>query len=152
MSGVLLSSLLAVALPTADPKTATVGELMASVIKATNQERTRVGVGTLTENDRLVLVAQAMAEDLAKHKRLSHTDSRGKALTDRVNEFEYAWSAIGENVAYGYTTPEAVVQGWIKSPGHYENLIGKDFTQIGVGVSVAANGRVYWAQVFGRPR
>lgn len=138
--------------PAAEPSAPTLGELMSSVIRSTNQERTRVGLAGLVENDRLVLIAQAMAEDLAKGNRLSHTDSKGRGLAARVDAGSYPWASIGENVAYGYSTPEAVVQGWIKSPGHYQNLVNRDFSEIGVGVAVAGNGKVYWAQVFGRQR
>lgn len=150
MSGLLLTSLaFSLVMPAPNP---TLGELMASVIQHTNKERVRVGAPTLVENDRLVLIAQTMAEDLAKTGRLSHTDSKGRGLSARVDAGGYAWSTIGENVAYGYETPQAVVQGWIKSPGHYQNLICKDFTEVGIGITTDAKGRVFWAQVFGRPR
>lgn len=153
MPGFAIFLTLAFAAPSAvAPRTATVGELMDSVIKLTNAERSRIGSPALVENERLVLIAQEMAEDLAKRGSLSHTDTKGRDLAKRIDDGGYAWSAIGENIAYGFSTPEAVVQGWIKSPGHYKNLSNSGFTEIGVGVTIDSKGRVYWAQVFGHPR
>jgi len=152
MSGTLLSCLVfSFGTPTSEPVAPTIGDLMTSVIEHTNRERSRVGASRLTENDRLVLIAQEMAEDLAKSGRLSHTDSRGRSLTQRIDAGGYSWSTIGENVAYGYESPEAVVKGWIKSPGHYQNLVSPQFTEVGIGVAADNKGRIYWAQVFGKP-
>jgi hypothetical protein len=54
----------------------------------------------------------------------------------------------GENIAYGYSTPEAVMQGWLNSPGHRANIENGSYRSIGVGAAVGSNGRVYWAQAF----
>lgn len=151
MPAFVLTSLIALSAISPASSSLTVGEMMASVIKLTNQERARIGSGPVVENDRLVLIAQEMAEDLAKRGKLSHVDSKGRQLDKRFDDGGYKWSTIGENVAYGYSTPDAVVNGWIKSPGHYQNLSNKDFTEIGVGVTQDAKGRVFWVQVFGRP-
>ncbi len=151
MPALFLTSLIALSASANAPAALTIGEMMASVIKLTNQERARIGSSALVENDRLVIVAQDMAEDLAKSGKLSHVDSKGRHLEKRFNDGGYKWTTIGENVAYGYSTPDAVVNGWIKSPGHYQNLSDKNFTEIGVGVTQDAKGRVFWVQVFGRP-
>jgi uncharacterized protein YkwD len=152
MTGTLITSLVfSLSTPVAEPRALTLGELMTSVIDHTNKERSRVGVPRLVENDRLVMIAQEMAQDLAKTGRLSHTDSKGRGLSVRVDAGGYHWSTIGENVAYGYPSPQEVVQGWIKSPGHYQNLVSNQFTEIGIGVAADAKGRIFWAQVFGKP-
>lgn len=62
---------------------------------------------------------------------------------------------MGENIAAGYSTPEAVVEGWKNSSGHRANLLNPNFTELGVGYYYLANdtGSVnynrYWTQVFG---
>lgn len=150
MPGFVLSSLIALA-ASHSGNAITIGDMMASVIKLTNAERVKVGARAVTENERLVLIAQEMAEDLAKCGKLSHIDSRGRELGKRVDDGGYKWSTIGENVAYGYSSPEAVVNGWVKSPGHYQNLSNADYTEIGVGITQDAKGRVFWVQVFARP-
>ncbi|MDE5753217.1 MAG: hypothetical protein K2H89_01530, partial [Oscillospiraceae bacterium] len=54
------------------------------------------------------------------------------------------WGSVGENIAWGYATPEAVVKGWMSSEGHRANILGSNFRYIGVGY-VDGN---YWTQLF----
>jgi uncharacterized protein YkwD len=72
-------------------------------------------------------------------------------FADRDGQAGYTdWSDIGENIAAGYPTPESVVAGWMASPGHRENILSAQFTEIGVGM---ANGGgsygMYWTEEFG---
>ena len=57
------------------------------------------------------------------------------------------WSYIGENIAMGYPTPEAVMNGWMNSDGHRKNILNGDFTKIGIGVC-SSRGAMYWVQLF----
>src|SRR5919109_1185606 len=59
------------------------------------------------------------------------------------------WSAIGENIAAGYPTPEAVVAGWMSSPGHRANILSPNFTEIGIGLAQGGKYGSYWTQDFG---
>lgn len=54
----------------------------------------------------------------------------------------------GENIAYGYATADAVMQGWLNSPGHRANIERSTYRAIGVGAATGSNSRIYWAQVF----
>ena len=58
---------------------------------------------------------------------------------------------MGENIAAGYRSPEAVVEGWMASTGHRENILSVRYTEIGVGVTLLPTGQfsAYWAQNFG---
>jgi uncharacterized protein YkwD len=72
-------------------------------------------------------------------------------FVDRDLQAGYAnWTWVGENIAAGYPTPEAVVSGWMSSPEHRDNILSPDYTEIGVGV---ANGSgqfgTCWAEEFG---
>ena len=53
--------------------------------------------------------------------------------------------AAGENIAWGYRSPQAVVDGWMNSPGHRANILNEDFHQMGVGV---VPGQWTWVQIF----
>lgn len=55
--------------------------------------------------------------------------------------------AAAENVAYGNLSPQAVVDGWIKSPGHRKNMLG-DFNLIGIGTARGKGNIVYFTQIF----
>ena len=53
---------------------------------------------------------------------------------------------MGENIAYGYPTPQDVMTGWLNSPGHKANIENASYRAIGIG---AAGSTVFWAQDFG---
>ena len=57
---------------------------------------------------------------------------------------------VAENVAGGPETPAAVLQGWMHSPPHRQNILGP-FSDIGVAHATGADGRPYWCVVFGAP-
>jgi uncharacterized protein YkwD len=60
--------------------------------------------------------------------------------------YSFAW---GENIAYGFTSALDVMNAWMNSPGHRANILGASFTELGVSVRAAANGQLYFTQVFG---
>ena len=64
---------------------------------------------------------------------------------DMLTAFGVNYRAAGENIAMGYGTPQAVVDGWMNSPGHRANILNANFTQIGVGYVADGN---YWTQLF----
>ena len=96
---------------------------------------------------RLMAAAQKHSVDMHEHGFMSHTGSDGSTLSERVEREGYAWTRLGENVAWGYTTPESVMAGWLTSPGHCANLMRTDYTELGLG----REGN-HWTQVFAQPR
>ena len=62
-------------------------------------------------------------------------------------EFGIEYWMCGENIAAGQRTPEQVMNGWMNSPGHRQNIMGP-YTHIGVGYYVDKNGRMNWVQLF----
>ncbi|MEU6812765.1 CAP domain-containing protein [Streptomyces sp. NPDC046831] len=114
-----------------------------------NAERSKVGCAPLTVNATLTKAAQAHSEDMAAHRNMSHTGSDGSSPGDRITRAGYTWSTYGENVAYGYATPEKVMAGWMSSPGHKANILNCGFKEIGVGLAQPGD---YWTQDFGTTR
>jgi uncharacterized protein YkwD len=106
----------------------------------------------LTLEPRLTSAAQAHAADMAAKNYFSHTSADGRTFDARINATGYTWSNLGENIAAGQQTPEAVVAGWIASPGHCSNIMNGSFTQLGVGYAEGGSYGKYWVQDFGRPR
>ncbi|WP_333773739.1 CAP domain-containing protein [Streptomyces sp. IBSBF 3136] len=121
----------------------------ARIVALVNAERAKVGCSALTLNPTLTKVAQAHSQDMAAHQNMSHTGSDGSSPGDRITGAGYDWSTYGENVAYGYGTPEAVMAGWMSSPGHRANILNCAFKEIGVGL---AQPNSYWTQDFGTAR
>jgi uncharacterized protein YkwD len=81
----------------------------------------------------------------------SHTGLDGSSFSDRARRQGYNISYGGENIAAGYSTPEKVVQGWMNSSGHRDNILGEHYTDIGVGYAYSKNSSygIYWTAVFG---
>ena len=64
-------------------------------------------------------------------------------------------AALGENIASGYRTVDAVMNGWIASPGHCANLMNAGFAEVGVACVPGVAGNTYatyWTMELGRPR
>lgn len=111
-------------------------------------------VPSLTLNATLAVAARAHAKDMAARREISHSGSDGSTPDERVSRTGYAWKAVGENVASGQLSAREVVDGWLSSPHHCENIMDADFTQMAVAYVVGPKNEtgIYWAQVFARPR
>ena len=118
----------------------------AQVIQLTNDARAAAGCPPLTNNDRLHNAALAHSTDMAVNDYFSHTSLDGSSMVDRIEREGYSWRRLAENIAAGYRTPQAVVNGWMNSPGHRANIENCDLTEIGVGFY-----DFYWTQNFGTP-
>lgn len=111
-------------------------------------------VPALAWSCKLEAVALSHAQDMGSHNFFSHTGSNGLNVGQRVSNAGYSWSAVGENIAAGQPTAEAVVQGWLNSPGHCSNIMSGNFTEMGQArydVS-GSDYPVYWTQVLAKPR
>ncbi|ORX96000.1 SCP-domain-containing protein [Basidiobolus meristosporus CBS 931.73] len=116
------------------------------MLQLVNQQRQMNGQPALKLDDRLVQAAQKHTDYQARVGQMTH-DEPGRPLSTRVNETGFKWSAIGENVAKGYASIDAVMKGWMNSPGHRRNILNPQYTHFGSGY--VANG-AYWTQNFAR--
>ncbi|WP_379680762.1 CAP domain-containing protein [Massilia consociata] len=106
-------------------------------------------------NPQLGQAALAHSRDMAARRYFSHRGKDGSMAADRAGRAGYQWQRVGENIAFGQSSPEEAVAGWLDSPGHCANIMNPGFTEMGAAYGVAAERRagiVYWTQVFGRPR
>jgi len=122
-----------------------------SLIPLINQVRAENGLLPLVENPLLDAAAQRYAEFIASRSILSHT-ADGRTLDARALAAGYSgWSALGENLAGGYDTPEEVVAAWLASPGHRAIILTPSYTETGVGCAWndASPYGSFWVQEFG---
>ena len=110
----------------------------------------------LTPNAALRCSARLHSKDMAERNFFEHTNPDGKSASRRMTDAGYRWRASGENIAFGQSTPEEVVQTWMESPGHCMNIMGARFQELGVGAFLAQamtqwgpRDRIYWTQNFG---
>ncbi len=128
------------------------------VVELVNIERAKVGLPPLKRNSELDFAARDHTRDMAEDNYLYHD------TYDRINGVEswvcgaftrirlyysgYSWA--GENLAGGYSTPEAVVQGWMASEGHRNNILKDVAKEIGVGYYYGGSSFMhYWGEDFG---
>lgn len=117
----------------------------AEVVRLVNEQRAKNGLQPLTMNWELSRVARTKSEDMARNRYFSHTSPTYGSPFDMMRSFGISYRSAGENIAYGQRTPAAVVDAWMNSAGHRENILKSSYTQIGVGYY--ANGN-YWTQMF----
>ena len=124
------------------------------VLTLTNQERAELGLHALSWNGDLFTAARGHSEDMAAQDYFSHTSIDGRSPADRIDATGYDWQTWGENIAAGYSTPEAVMNGWMNSDGHRANILQEAFCDLGVGYGFDSSSsyRHYWTQNFGRQR
>jgi uncharacterized protein YkwD len=102
----------------------------------------------------LASVAFGHAADMAKHNYFEHEDLTGRSPADRVRAVGYREKLVGENIAYGPKSADEVVQGWLDSPGHCENIMDSRFAEMGIAYAAgqAAKHGLYWVQLLAAPR
>ena len=133
------------------PPAATVTGWQADMLAQVNAQRAANGAGPVAVCGTLNNAAQAHSADQAAHNAMTHVGSDGAKLVDRIARVGYrGWTALGENVAFGYGDVGSVMGGWMASPGHRANIVNPAYTHVGFGEANAANGTPYWTQDFGR--
>jgi len=104
-------------------------------------------VPALQLNDILVEGADVHALDMQRNTHFAHRGTDGSRVGERMSRLGYQWRAVGENIAAGYGSVTSVFAGWRDSAGHCENMMSRNFTQLGV----ARRGN-YWVNTLARPR
>jgi uncharacterized YkwD family protein len=128
-----------------------VGDYEHQVLELVNKERAAAGLPGLVMNADLAAVAEKKAEDMRDNNYFSHTSPTYGSPFDMMKQFGISYKAAGENIAKGQKTPEEVMNGWMNSQGHRDNILNANFTEIGVGFVTDSNGGTYWVQMFIRP-
>ncbi|WP_010248803.1 SafA/ExsA family spore coat assembly protein [Acetivibrio cellulolyticus] len=121
------------------------------VIRLVNAERAKAGLQPLTQNWQLSRVARYKSQDMIDKGYFSHTSPTYGSPFKMMESFGIRYSAAGENIAMGQQSPTEVMNAWMNSPGHRNNILSPSFTQIGVGLAKDKNGRMYWTQMFIKP-
>ncbi|HTB67365.1 MAG TPA: CAP domain-containing protein [Steroidobacteraceae bacterium] len=107
----------------------------------------------LRESSTLDSVAYQHAADMARHDYFEHVDLGGHSPADRVRAIGYRERLVGENIAYGPTSAEEVVSGWLHSAGHCANIMDARFAEMGLALASGQGARhgLYWDEVLTEP-
>jgi uncharacterized protein YkwD len=101
-------------------------------------------VDSLTWNSLLAEAALSHSEDMNTNNYFSHTGLNGSTPGERITATGYVWSSYGENIAEGYSDVQSVMNAWLQSEGHCDNIMNAGFKEMGAG-----NSGLYWTQDFG---
>lgn len=138
-----------------------------AIAAAVSDERTARGLGPVEYESRLAGVARSHSSDMIAREYYAHISPDGDAAFERVKSSSVSCSSVGENIAatWWQTTFETtsgerefhmsaqelangIVEQWLNSPEHRENMLDPDWERIGVGVAVTEEGEVLVTQNF----
>jgi len=127
------------------------------VLYLTNLERRAQGLPPLKGEDSLARASFGHLLDMAMQNYFAHESLDGRSPWDRIEAEGYIFDVAGENIAAGYPTPRLVVDAWMASPGHRENILYTGFRELGVAYYFEQDDTYpgptgyyhYWGQDFG---
>ncbi len=97
-----------------------------------NAERARKGASPLTYSAQLTAAAQGHANDMSRNGFFAHQSSDGSKLGNRVLAQGYNFCWTSENISVGYATLGETFDGWVRSTGHYQNMMAREPTEFGL--------------------
>jgi uncharacterized protein YkwD len=122
-------------------------------LELVNDYRRSKGLLPLTLNNKLVRAAAALAADMARHNRISHTGPNGADLSKRLQTAGYRFALAAENIAAGQNSLAELIESWKRDPSQSRNLLVPDATQMGIGYKYRpdTNYKTYWTFVIAAP-
>jgi uncharacterized protein YkwD len=125
------------------PSASNLKAVASATICLLNAERANKGLAPLRLNGKLNNASKLMSNLMVRQHFFAHDTPDGRSVLDRVRPTGYirgSWS-LGENIAWGsggLATPRAIVNGWMNSKGHRDNILFSKFKDIGIGVTLGA--------------
>lgn len=123
-------------------------ELAGQIVHLVNEERAKAGVKPLKYVADVSKVAQLKSQDMIKNNYFDHTSPTYGSPFKMMDQFDINYTFAGENIAAGYSTAEAVMKGWMDSPGHRANILNPNYAEIGIGIAEGGEYGVYYTQMF----
>jgi uncharacterized protein YkwD len=114
-----------------------------AIVEAMNRERAAEGLAPLHLNRELCDAANDRVHDMFAQHYFAHVAPDGTSPFVSIDRHGYTYRHAGENLAVGYQGAEAVVDGWMHSPGHRANVLGSDYVDVGVAIAVDSPARPY---------
>lgn len=128
-----------------NPALAAASARVNDVADLVNEARAQAGLPPLTLMPELSQAAQVRAEETTKS--FAHTRPDGRDCFTVLAEVGITCQYTGENIAMGQRTAQEVMETWMNSPGHRENILDPGFARLGV-ACVERGGSLYWVQLF----
>ena len=104
------------------------------VLALTNEVRQQYNLPIVQEDSLLDKAAQEKAQDMLENKYFDHFSPTGVSPWHWIDKSGYDYYYAGENLAMNFLDSEEVIKGWLNSPSHKENLLNKNYKDIGIAV------------------
>lgn len=118
-----------------------------AALAAVNAERQANGRAPLVWDGKLERAAAAHAQDMAQKGYFSHTAPNGSTMSDRIKQARYQACFAAENIAQGQRSLAAVMQSWMNSRGHRQNILNRKARAVGLAQAPGNS----WVMVLGAP-
>ena len=115
-----------------------------TVLFLINEKRQSLGLNRVYLSEELTEIAQWKAENMMTHNYMSHIDSNGEWIWQKV----YSYKRIGEILARNWTTASSQQIGWENSPKHYKIMTESNYEEVGIGIATNLSGEIFTAVVF----
>ena len=114
------------------------------ILELINDYRLSLGLNPLSNMDDIKIEAYGHTNYMMSTGNVSHTNffQRKQNLINNAGAIN-----VGENVAYAYSSAQSVVNAWINSDSHRENMEG-DYTNFDISAEKDAEGRWYYTNIF----
>jgi uncharacterized protein YkwD len=106
-----------------------------AILQAMNRQRAAYGLAPLRSDERLARAAGDRISDMFHKSYFDHVSPDGIQPFSWIRQRGYGFATAGENLAAGYPSAEAVVNGWMNSPGHRANILSREFADVGIAVA-----------------
>ena len=114
-----------------------------------NNDRAANGLAALPLDAELSRIARIKSEDMRDKGYFAHESPTYGNAASMLRHFGYAFNGVGENIAHHANVTKAEA-AFLSSTGHRANIMGSQWTRVGIGVCLDANGFVYVTQLFAR--
>lgn len=105
-----------------------------NILALSNRDRGQIGLPPLRLDARLQKAALEKARDILENNYFSHISPSGTAPWDFIRNQGFKYLYAGENLALNYASPYELIDDFLKSPSHRENLLSPFFSEIGIAV------------------
>lgn len=119
----------------------------AEALEALNADRAKAGLKPLVYNESLTRLAREYAADMMERRFFAHDNPEGLTPFDRMRIKGISYRYAGENLAINDTV-RAAQAAFMNSPTHRENVLHSQYSEVGIGVLAAPNGKIYVVQEF----
>lgn len=134
--------------PSAPTQQTSISEWEQQVVDLVNAERAKAGLRPLEVDAKLTQAARAKSADMRDRNYFSHQSPTYGSPFEMMDAFSISYRTAGENIAAGQRSPQAVMDAWMNSPGHRQNILNPNYTRIGVGLVQGGSYGYYWTQLF----